>query len=608
MGGSTIMLFVIIIVPKFLLLNTCPINLNHLSSHFKYVKSIRVVMLENDDLANWIIKHLHEGNVTITLEKKFLVKNYENTHHTTNTARFDPIELDTVLRFLRTDSVNGHLIIVQSEEVLQHFLEENHTMVVPQPRDYYSIVLIDSYSNILSQFWLQYQVSNIILQSCASGTTYIFSPFVNSTYILGGNYTRGTNLMNFNQHEIRISMKTRPPTSVTKFPKLLQVNPVYANLDPSKHFAGIDGSLLRTILDRLNFKFEVFDKDMSYGEILENGTVTGLLGLVANNQVQISANGRFIMDYGIHNIEFTVPYSSDQICAVVPKAPKVPELVVLAHCFSLSSWLMIGFIFIVSTLIWYLMGDCGTDWWQIYAVLHGIPVKIVPSSHQMFFLMSCMVLNIIIVGLIEGSFYQVFSTVTYYKDIDSLKELDESGLPIAPTLFSFAADKSKIMTSFERKKVPPTKLNVLPMVAFHRNMTKFERKRDLQLLLKTDYLDKNGEPLLHMVNECLITFFVSFVVPRNSVFLPTLNEIISRAFETGLTLKWYQDVEFSTFLEKIQKRPRPETRVRSFSIHDIKAAFYVLLSGLLASLAVFSLEVVLKMKWRRFVKIMLFRK
>jgi hypothetical protein len=101
------MLFVIIIVPKFLLLNTCPINFNHLSSHFKYVKSIRVVMLENDDLANWIIKHLHEGNVTITLEKKILVKNYENTHHTTNTSRFDPIELDTVLRFLRTDSVNG---------------------------------------------------------------------------------------------------------------------------------------------------------------------------------------------------------------------------------------------------------------------------------------------------------------------------------------------------------------------------------------------------------------------------------------------------------------------------------------------------------------------
>jgi hypothetical protein len=384
------MLFVIIIVPKFLLLNTCPINFNHLSSHFKYVKSIRVVMLENDDLANWIIKHLHEGNVTITLEKKILVKNYENTHHTTNISRFDPIELDTVLRFLRTDSVNGHLIIARSEEVLQRFLEENHTVIVPQPRDYYSIVLVDSYSNLLNQFWLQYQVSNIILQSCASGTTYVFSPFVNSTYILGGNYTRGTNLMNFNQHEIRISMKTRPPTSVTKFPKLLKVNPVYANLDPSKHFAGIDGSLLRTILDRLNFKFEVFDKDMSYGEILENGTVTGLLGLVANNQVQISANGRFIMDYGIHNIEFTVPYSSDQICAVVPKAPKVPELVVLAHCFSLSSWLMIGFIFIVSTLIWYLMGDCGTDCWQIYAVLHGIPVKIVPSSHQMFFLMSCM--------------------------------------------------------------------------------------------------------------------------------------------------------------------------------------------------------------------------
>jgi hypothetical protein len=67
--------------------------------------------------------------------------------------------------------------------------------------------------------------------------------------------------------------------------------------------------------------------------------------------------------------------------------------------------------------------------------LVGTAVKVVPNFGPSFFLTACMVFNIIIIGVIQGSLFTNFSTTIFYADIKTLQELDESELPIAVMLW-----------------------------------------------------------------------------------------------------------------------------------------------------------------------------
>ncbi|KAJ3652666.1 hypothetical protein Zmor_018611 [Zophobas morio] len=505
---------------------------------------------------------------------------------------------------IRTDSTNGHIIIARNDKLLLKYLQINPRSIFSTSCDFFAIVLMhDPISNILAEIWIQIQVSNILLQSCTSGNTYIYLPFnINRTsYIITNEYSPARSLSNFNQFRLHVSIQNRPPTAITKFPRVLQKNPIYANLVQRKDFAGVDGFLLSNLIEHLNLKLDIFGEtgveNVQFGRVFPNGTATGTLALILNHQVHLSANGRFLMDYGTTMVEYTVPYSSDQICAVVPKAEKVPELLILLKSFTLPAWLMIMFIFVICSVIWYLMGTSRNAWWEVYSLLHGIPVKISPLTKQIPFLVSCMGFNIIIIGLVEGTLYRSLTTVSYYNDINTLEELDQSGLPIAPTFFTFTADTSKVMKNLKQRKVRPTRESILDIVAYNRSIAKLERKRDIMWVLKTNFVDDEGEPLLHIVDECFTTFYISFIVPKNSIFLPTFNDVIIKLFESGLTNKWYEDVQFSSFVAKMDDMKVKTETSESISFDEIKAVFYVLLLGLALSLAVFCLEVFLEINW-----------
>lgn len=559
MNVLIIILSIFFSLPKFL--NTsCLINITHLQQHFKQANNIQIVLLQNKfKIADWLIRELTISGKVIKVQQKF----FFNTHKT----EFEHINL-TCIKNLKTDSTNGHLFIVKNEEILHKFLEYEPG-IVPNPRDFYTVVFLENATTrIEALFWTLFQVSNLLTLSCTSSST--------------------ISLKKFGTYKLKISMNPRQPTAILQYPKLYRENFIYRDLVPLRDFAGIDGCLLKTLTTHLNLSFEFINNTDSnkFGRVFPNGTTTGTLALITTHQADIGTNGRFIMNYG-NKFEFTVPYSSDQICAIVPKSSKVPKIIMLAQSLKFSTWFIIFLLYIICTLIWNLLGNSSTGWWTIYAIFHGFPVRVVPT-HKIF-LISCMLFSIIVTSLIQGSFFKTFTTSTYYKDITTLKELDESGLPIAETFFSFASDKSKIMTNLKRKKQVINR-DVLEQVAYKRNIAKLERKRDIKVRLKTEFLDENGESLLHLVDECFTTFFIGLVVPKNSVYLPGFNDVIGRVFESGLTVKWYQDVEFSIYLERIFKI-ESRTREIVLTLSNISSAFCLLFIGLFIALLIFIWEI-----------------
>lgn len=126
----------------------------------------------------------------------------------------------------------------------------------------------------------------------------------------------------------------------------------------------------------------------------------------------------------------------------------------------------------------------------------------------------------------------------YYPDINSLRDLDASGLPILSTsnnlidLFDNDNDNDDDdvdSTSFMqnlRKKMQFTFTNAIRSTAHNRNISALARKSFFPIIAE-ELIDADGGPLLHLVEECPGTKNVTSIC-RNSYYISTYTKYIRR--------------------------------------------------------------------------------
>ncbi|KAK3928774.1 Glutamate receptor ionotropic, NMDA 3B [Frankliniella fusca] len=101
------------------------------------------------------------------------------------------------------------------------------------------------------------------------------------------------------------------------------------------------------------------------------------------------------------------------------------------------------------------------------------------------------------------------------------------------------------------------------------------------------FLDKDLKPILRKA-ETLATFFVSFMVRKNSLVRGLVDYPLQRATEHGIQLKSVYDV--GHFLQQEVNRLRRRKLQQGQKATDLLAAFILLLLGLFLALAVFLAE------------------
>jgi hypothetical protein len=612
-------------------------------SHFLFANFLTVQVLQTGKHISALnmftqsaikIMNSYDYIISIKTKEKFLTKNIKprRLHYYNATVRHgvlpdsSPIERKELIQIksLTSDAAEGYVIIAWHPKIVHQFLDQDYRIVVPKVRATYALQFIFSTThlcktvtiemdNLLRRLWLAYNVVNVIAQtmcSCDTSKIYIFRPFIKTENMWGlteyyhfqevvTNFRVITNpLKNFNRFPLSISIFEQFPLATKRLPKLLRYNPIYKNLTWSQGFAGVDGLMLGTIAEYLNFDVVPFGTttEANYGYVLPDGKSTGSFYDVIHGKVVYSANSRCVANYS-SRIEFTIPYITNEVCAVVPKALKLQNWAILLTCFDLPSWICIILSVTASTVFWWQVApskDLVQQSWQIFSFLVGIPTKVVPVLHHIFFLVGCMVFSIVILGTIQGFLFTTFTKTIYYKDINTLEEVDQLGLPTASTCWNLMNDDSDVVKRLKAKRVEPT-ANMFDLVAYRRNLVVLDTKFLLQFLIKSKYTDGDGQPLLHIVDECAGTFMVARIVPEGSAFLNVFNNIIVKIFENGLSWKWIGDLDDSILTEKLMKRKKNKTSVRSFSLHDFQSAFYVIIFGNACSVLVFLCEIVSKL-------------
>ncbi|XP_071052070.1 glutamate receptor ionotropic, kainate glr-3-like [Onthophagus taurus] len=442
---------------------------------------------------------------------------------------------------------------------------------------------------IVDKIWKQFNILKFVLISCGY---YFQSPALNI------NFSKRSNLkLTYNLHgeNVKFTIFEREPTALYGKTQIHTGE----NLKISGGFGGLDGMVLNNLVQYLNFTLIIQPPSdgFGYGWKSSNGEFFGSLGDIVYKNSQISINGRFLMSYKTDEIEFTHFIRSDELCVIVPKAKKIPQWLMMFHCFSAITWIIIIITFLISWFTWYFLRSQKRDvivaFIETFSLMISIPLKLRKKISERIFLIGCLGFNVIMVGIFQGSLVTSFSVVSYYSDINSLIDLEKSDLPISTSLDVFRND-TKLMINLSKRTVLSNYNSSMERAAYYGDVAAVERRDDAELLMKTVYLNDDGSPRLHIVGDCPTVNYLVYIVPKGSPYLPAFNLAINHFWEAGLLDKWYNDaIDFMIMYSVYNKNFKINDEL-AFNMGDVQTAFYILIFGLFVSFLIFIFEIITK--------------
>ncbi|KDR19584.1 uncharacterized protein LOC110829827 [Zootermopsis nevadensis] len=402
------------------------------------------------------------------------------------------------------------------------------------------------------------------------------------------------------------------PLRVSMFPATLSVHPILGPDGQVESFEGYDGHTVTSLAQYMNAVLVLLpQKDRAmFGQKFQNGTITGTIGDVAYGRADIASNSQYIKTEGFE-LEYTYPHDTNNLCFIVPKSKRVPPFRNMFLSFSCSVWTVLACAMFLTPQCWYCIRKYGRisvkektnnitmndAFFDIFRSFISGTLNTVPTSVlERVFIITWVLVGIIITNAFQGSFTSYLAVPKYLPEIDSLQQLDESGLGIfvSPLVNSYMTldINDEIMTNLWRKfKYDRNYGLIADRVAWKRDMGAIFNELSFSYYLRSSRYVKDGRPLLHRVKENILSIYSVYSVPRHSPFLPRFNVIISRLVESGFQIKWISDSLHRAALEG------EITPVSSFqaaepaplSLTHLQTAFYILAIGLLSSTLVFML-------------------
>ena len=528
------------------------------------------------------------------------------------------------------------IFIVETEDALVQSLRFiQHSNIFPHlrnPRGHFLIIFLgrpgkgqkelktrddeNKYDLLFQKLWKELGILNIIMMlfresdnppSPSGHTTLlaIFNPFINSNQSRGKLVVHNENyvtnvvrsytdkLNNLRGYPVRITLFSRTPTS---FPLHLG--------DKVIDYIGVDGFLMRNLAKQMNFTAIAMapQDNNEYGFMFpNNGTFTGSIGDILYDRADISLNSRFVKPYGTNDIEFTLPVGVDNLCIIVPKAKRLPQWLAFSRVFNLHVQFALVFVYVGCSIIsctlqmiHYHFKRVHKDISLFNTFIEMLPpflslplIRMPSSSHQKVFVMTCFIFGIIMASIFQGKLVTVLSKPDYYPDINTLEELDASGLIIG------TASRNLIGDTFSTEESPHIKHlrdkityynlsdSVMDYVAKHHNISALNRLSNA-INREHVFLSSDGTFQLHIVEECPRTYSLAYIIPKGSPFLLRINNIIAQFVESGIIDKWNKDTIFNiTELQAYEYGSNDSHKV--FSLEDLQISFLILVCGLFGS-------------------------
>lgn len=380
--------------------------------------------------------------------------------------------------------------------------------------------------------------------------------------------------------------------------------PPYAIRDKTKvevkDMAGIEGNMMNTIADKLNFSARFINE----GETGWGGfdPPKGLLGNLYTGRSDFAFGGLYPIPirYEYLDAAFTHNFIDSSVFITIDGAAhRPPEWVtIFVMEFTPTFWLLVLLTYIISVIFSWILFKM-TDLRRNYSIIKILAFFIGQSQRFdkkwtiRFFILSWTLFGFIITSAYQSAMSGRLTAPPQLPNINTLKELVNSDLVItapamALTLFNAKDDDetSRIMRGIHDKAKPEGRsiAEMLIVILKEKNVAFMHHEPILKYYTSTM---KEVGVHIHFLEEVLLQNYPCILLQKNSFFTKAASRIISRLFDGGLFLKWAEDI----FVEKKKKGKK---ELKSLNIERFYGLLIILCIGWVLSFLVFLSECLVK--------------
>ncbi|XP_064292161.1 uncharacterized protein Ir85a [Plodia interpunctella] len=435
--------------------------------------------------------------------------------------------------------------------------------------------------------WSRNIANSVVIVSSASLKVYSYNPFNDQVIDI----TNVENIGRFLSHRYNDLCKHELRLSV--FRKVF----IYDETSP----VDCSSRLTTTIIKELNASCKALSPrdGNTVGDLLDNGTATGVTGDLMDGYTDMELNSRILKNTYYGYIDTTYPLTQDQLCFLVKKATKQSVFTTIMKLISFKIFMIFMFNMIILILTSMLARGIEENlnkqrWSKGDTVMILIKCFIRQTANIKFsgVVSRCMILMVVLYSLIIDCVMDgiVTSAITYPRnkpEINTRSDLQNLNLTLgihnrhinmfAKSEFTALKNRIEIITD---KKIKELIVN-----------RRFEyaillRKSDAMYISRKPSNMHDGKPVYHTTNDCPLPCFIVYGLRYGSPYLDKLNNILHRLSQSGILEYWSKTEEY-----KLNKNLyRNEKEIKALSFENLSEIFYVWLSALLLSSFVFIVE------------------
>lgn len=417
--------------------------------------------------------------------------------------------------------------------------------------------------------------------------------------------------INYRNRPVKVTTFLSPPTTIRCKDGII-----------NDQMCGRDPNLIRVIGEILHFRpvlSSPAQPGSKWGNKLDNGEWTGLIGEVSRGETTLGVANVFMTLHYIEQVKFSYPYDISCSTFLTPSPELWPQLYALIKPFDLSIWLATVFSLVIgglliqmAALVYHKMFGSG-DPLRFFgeAMIYNAqsitgtrsgsdersswPVRVYTSNWWLF----CFLLGTVYrTGLISW----LARSPILMPPVDTIAQLVRSDLTpygyntFVRDLAQYSNDRDTIELGGRLKLVPPNMTAQVLMGQENVNAI-FENKHYLKYLsmmivpstmgnISVNSVDPRQR--LHVMRECLRSFPVAIAMTPGTPFKSAMTQIIHQLNAAGIINHWLDSVVPSevAFTTKRYKKKEP------FSLHSLEGAFYLLLLCYSIDVVAFAAELV----------------
>lgn len=316
----------------------------------------------------------------------------------------------------------------------------------------------------------------------------------------------------------------------------------------------MDGSIFTVLQKVMNFK-PVFYEPSSFNDsqLILNKNISKVHNIIENDKVDINAIISTMQKLDSKNILFLQNVDILKICYLVPKQiVGVNYLVSQFNIFDVplqiltaGTFIIVTIYFVAATKLKSKIGkkykSIGSNLLVLWQIINSASVNKLENQKNRIILSSIMFYSLIICSTYQGIIINRLMQEPRANEIDTLDDVDKSGLQIISTIFDVfkpstneEADENLLLYRLYKKQVyNPEIYGVMSRLKDVHNMSVVAQIRHAQWVKTLMYDVKTGKDLYHIVKEMALYYQRSFMVPKTSPYREMMNEAIFYAIEFG---------------------------------------------------------------------------